>query len=447
MMRAISPPGTPRIASPTLHQQASTYEEFAVHMSDGLTTNERAALAATRVHSVETHEATQKKTLRTQRARLADSLRLTDKVDASRLADEPPWNAVRLLAELREMLSSAPIRPPLTAEDLVKSWDKGTRSGQDKDGDGQVSSREYMIALKRLVDGKEDLWYSMLRAGAIEAFYQIDHSSDGSLSKAELCRWIDPKHGSTGGGGGGAGSRGPRSASPTVQRQMAMGAQRLQEEKEKERLRRMRLWAPRVPPAPVVFLNNGKPAFGGGLRKWRGEPMHAWQGTVVQPGAAGPKAVPPVLTTTPPARPSTQLATSSPARPSSPRARLSPGGLSTASATTGVGSQWSLSPSRTSRSGARTAGPKTWMAAATALSDSAIGRAFPTAAQLNLEIDLGDRMALRREKAEPKAPPRDPRRPVSAPSPRRGTALRMLQGPTQGTANLFHRMQSTAKTK
>lgn len=86
------------------------------------------------------------------------------------------------------------------------------------------------------------------------------------------------------------------------------------------------------------------------------------------------------------------------------------------------------------------------MAAASALSDTSMGRAFPTAAQLNIEIDLGDRMYLRKAHAEPKAHKKDMRRPVSAPSPRQATrSLRILAGPDQGTANLFHRWTTPAR--
>jgi hypothetical protein len=124
----------------------------------------------------------------TQRGmKAAQQLDLGACANASLEAGDEPWDAARLRQELHLLL----LDHGLQAIDLVRAWDRGTKSGSEKGGDALVTSREYMMSLKKLVRD-EDLWYGMVRDGAHEAFMQIDTSGDGSLGLPELMKWIDP---------------------------------------------------------------------------------------------------------------------------------------------------------------------------------------------------------------------------------------------------------------
>ena len=203
-----------------------------------------------------------------QRAKLVDKLSLRDRVQASLDADDDPWDAPRLQRELLSLLQANNLR----ANDVVRSWDKGTRGGGEAAGDALISSREYMVAVKKLIaptTEDSDLWYKMVRSAAIRAFGQIDHSADGTISHSELCRWIDPNAQLI--------SKSKRAAAGSAP--TAAGRKK----KTREPIWRHR----KVPPPPCYILPNGKPidqVHAG----WTGERSIHLRGTMGMPGTEGP---------------------------------------------------------------------------------------------------------------------------------------------------------------
>lgn len=122
----------------------------------------------------------------------AARLSLVPQLQASFDQEEEAWTASRLQVELSRALAAEGLR----AVDLLKAWDKNGDEGSKK-GDHAISHKEFLVGLKALCGGGQlgeggELWYSMARSAAVEAFQRMDRSGDKSISVSELCRWIDP---------------------------------------------------------------------------------------------------------------------------------------------------------------------------------------------------------------------------------------------------------------
>ena len=98
-------------------------------------------------------------------------------------ADSDEWSVERLKHELNRLLSVAGIQ----LLDLVREWDQS--------GDGQISRKEMLMHMKRIVNN-EAIWYSKVRPAVKEAFDEINtdepYGRNATISLVEFCKWLDP---------------------------------------------------------------------------------------------------------------------------------------------------------------------------------------------------------------------------------------------------------------
>ena len=153
---------------------------------------------------------------------VAAALSLVPRIESSHAAGDEPWRASRLRQELLHLLTGAQLRcvDLLRAMDRDESGKEGERARSRRGGDQTVSSKEWMLALKRLCGGggagaggggagdtgveshggdgagpklsSDELWYGMTRDAAREAFGKMDKSGDRAVTIVELQRWLDP---------------------------------------------------------------------------------------------------------------------------------------------------------------------------------------------------------------------------------------------------------------
>lgn len=106
-------------------------------------------------------------------AAMAEKLSLRDRIKAS----EEPWDEMRLRKEVQTITEQIGMK----TADLVRAWDKSN--------DNQIDKKELLTIFKKLVED-EDLWYSHVREGVLEAFRKMDSGKSGSIDFTELNDWL-----------------------------------------------------------------------------------------------------------------------------------------------------------------------------------------------------------------------------------------------------------------